>query len=640
MRFVQFALEDVRRAGNVSRVRMLSTHQQRLQLGKGPMYWSTCLLTLGSLMTVALPLRAWAAFGKPTRSQNGMVVSAHPLASQAGLEILKQGGNAVDAAVATTFAISVVEPFSAGIGGGGFLLLRQAQTNQIKALDFREKAPLKASQGMYLDARGQVRPRTSIDGHLAVAVPGTVAGLQEVHQQHGQLPWRAVLAPAVQLAEQGFRVSDRFVRATRRRQPMFRKNSAAEQVFTRKGQLYQPGDRLVQSDLAKTLRAIAQDPRVFYTGWIAEAIATDMAQNGGLITQEDLNRYQPTWRTPVCGLFLQSRVCSMPPPSSGGVHLLQMLNLIESTDLHTKAWDDPDRLHGLAEIMKIAYADRAVYLGDPDFVRVPIAALISRQYAQKRRPEIQFDRARSSAQVKAADPEVLNELLKRQEPSDTSHLTVVDRDHNAVSLTFTINLGFGAGVVVPGTGIVLNNEMDDFAIAPGVPNAFGLVGGEANAIAPRKVPLSSMTPTIVTAHNQLQLATGAPGGSTIITTVLQIVLNVLANDMDAGRAVSAPRLHHQWQPQTLRVERDGFTPLTLEILSQRGHQIQERSGWGNANVILVTPEQTLESAADPVVRARHWASKPPDSNPNPDDRAHLPLKRYYLCFQIHSMAPI
>ena len=527
------------------------------------------------------------------------MVSAHPLASQAGLAILKQGGNAVDAAVATTFAISVVEPFSAGIGGGGFLLLREAQTNQIKALDFREKAPLKASKEMYLDPQGRVRPGSSVNGHLAVAVPGTIAGLHEVHQRHGQLPWLTVVAPAVQLADQGFIVSDHLTRALQWRQPTLSRNPAAKEVFLNKSQVWQPGDRLLQTDLAKTLRSVAQNPRTFYTGWIANAIADDMAQNGGLITRQDLERYQPTWRTPVCGVFLQDRVCSMPPPSSGGVHLLQMLNLVASTNLSEKNWDDPDRLHGLAEIMKIAYADRAVYLGDPDFVEVPVSALISREYAKIRRSEIQFDRARASDQVQSADPKLLEQILQRQESSDTSHLSVVDRDRNAVSLTFTVNLGFGAGVVVPGTGIVLNNEMDDFAIAPDIPNAFGLVGGDANAIAPRKVPLSSMTPTIVTSENQLRLVTGAPGGSTIITTVLQIILNVLTHGMDASKAVSAPRLHHQWRPETLRVERDGFASATLETLQQRGHRIRTRRGWGNANAIVVMPDGTLEGAPDP-----------------------------------------
>lgn len=578
---------------------MLRPRKRQKQQGRRLTMWSFRWLMLGCVLAIATPQTTWAAIVKPTRSQNGMVASAHPLASQAGLEMLKQGGHAVDAAVATTFAISVVEPFSAGIGGGGFLLYREAQTNQIIALDFREKAPLQASPQMYLDDQGQVRRRASIDGHLAVAVPGTVAGLQAIHQQQGRLPWATVVAPAVQLAEQGFSVSDRLVRATQRRQAMFQQNAAARAVFTREGEQLQPGDRLIQSDLAKTLRAIAQDPTTFYRGWIADAIAADMAANGGLITKADLARYQPTWRQPVCGLFLLVRVCAMPPPSSGGVHLLQMLNLIELTDLHTKDWSHPDRLHGLAEVMKIAYADRAIHLGDPDFVQVPVAALISRDYARQRHPEIQWNRARSAAEVKAADPALLERLSQDLESADTSHLTVVDRDRNAVSLTFTINLGFGAGVVVPGTGIVLNNEMDDFAIAPGVPNAFGLVGGEANAIAPRKVPLSSMTPTIVTADNKLQLATGAPGGSTIITTVLQILLNVRAHGMDAGQAVSAPRLHHQWRPEFLRMEQDGFAPEVLASLQRRGHQLRESRGWGNANVIVITADHGLEGAADP-----------------------------------------
>ena len=531
------------------------------------------------------------------RANQGMVTSAHPLATQAGLSMLQQGGNAVDAAVATTFAISVVEPFSAGIGGGGFLLMYQAKSNETKALDFRERAPLNATRTMYLDGQGNVRPNASTNGYLAVATPGTIAGLYEVHRQYGRLPWKTVIAPAIRLAENGFPVSWRFVDATKMRQQTLLKNSDARKIFTHEGALYQPGDQLVQSELAATLRSVSQNPKSFYAGRIASAIASDMAANNGLITQKDLQQYRPTWRAPVCGDFRKARVCSMPPPSSGGVHLLQILNMIGDTDLKAIGWHNPDALHWLVESMRIAYADRATYLGDPDFVKVPVKALISPIYAQKRRQEINPQKATPSSQVKAVDPAVLQRLTK--ESVETSHLTVVDRDRNAVSLTFTINLGFGSGVVAKGTGIVLNNEMDDFAIAPNTPNAFGLVGGDANAIAPNKIPLSSMTPTIVTQNGRLRLAVGSPGGSTIITTVLQIVLNVLVYEMDVRKAVAAPRLHHQWLPDRLNVESWGFDALTIAKLRQRGHQIKERSDWGNANAIVVLPDGSLEGAADP-----------------------------------------
>ncbi|MEO0375608.1 MAG: gamma-glutamyltransferase [Cyanobacteria bacterium P01_A01_bin.17] len=551
-----------------------------------------CALTLGSLVSTN------AAVAQSTHSQQGMVASAHPLASQAGLSMLQQGGNAVDAAVATTLAISVVEPFSAGIGGGGFLLLRLAETNEIRALDFREKAPLQANRDLYLDPEGQVKPGASTNGHLAVAVPGTVAGLFEIHQKYGTLSWSQVVRPSISLASQGFTVSDRLSKAIQRRQETFRKNPAARQIFLPQDQVPQVGDLLVQRDLAQTLRSLGKDPQSFYTGKIATNIAEDMSRNGGLVTLKDLKSYRPTWRDPVCGPFQQVRVCSMPPPSSGGVHLLQMLQMVENQDFQDR-WHHPDILHVLIEAMKIAYADRATYLGDPDFVSVPTAELTSPVYTHRRRQEIQLQRARSASEVKAADPEVLDSIRQQRESNDTSHLTVVDEDRNAVSLTFTINLGFGAGVVAEGTGIVLNNEMDDFAAAPGIPNAFGLVGGEANAIAPGKIPLSSMTPTIVTEGDKLRLAAGAPGGSTIITTVLQILLNVLVYGQDAEQAVTSPRLHHQWRPEALMMERWGFDYATVQDLQNRGHRIRMGSGWGNANLILVKPDGSLEGAADP-----------------------------------------
>jgi gamma-glutamyltranspeptidase/glutathione hydrolase len=532
------------------------------------------------------------------RASNGMVASAHPLASQAGLSMLKQGGNAIDAAVATTFAISVVEPFSAGIGGGGFMLMYQAKTNETKALDFREKAPLKATRTMYLDAQGKVRPKASTDGHLAVAVPGTVAGMYEVHRKYGRLPWKTVIAPAIAIAESGFPVSKGLADASKERSDILGKNADARRLFTHDGKPLQVGDRLIQKELAATLRSISDNPNAFYTGKTATAIAQDMAANGGLITLEDLKQYHPTWRDPVCGNFQKAKICSMPPPSSGGVHLLEILNLIGTTDLKTLGWHSPDALHLLTESMRIAYADRATYLGDPAFVKVPVAALTSQKYAQIRRQGINLKKATPSTQVKAGDPKLIQQLSR--ESNETSHLTVVDSDRNAVSLTFTVNLRFGAGVVAKGTGILLNNEMDDFAIAPNTPNAFGLVGGDANAIAPGKIPLSSMTPTIVTENGRLRMTAGAPGGSTIITTVLQVVLNVLTYDMSARKAVAAPRIHHQWLPDKLQIERWGFDPLTIDELRRRGHQIDEsRPSWGNAMAIVVQPDGSLEGAADP-----------------------------------------
>ncbi len=530
------------------------------------------------------------------RSKQGMAVSAHPLASEAGLSVLQQGGNAVDAAAAAALAISVVEPFSAGIGGGGFLLLRRAETGTVQALDFRERAPKRATRDMYLEKQGKVRPRASLDGHLAAGIPGTVAGLYTVHREYGKLPWAAVVAPAIALAENGFPVSSRFTKALERRWDAIEQNQAARQVFTRGGTLYQPGELLVQRDLGRTLRKIAQNPQSFYTGDIARAIASDMAKNGGIITLEDLKNYTPIWRNPVCGNFRAYQICAMSPPSSGGVHLLQILNILGDTDLKKLGPKSPDTLHLLAESMRIAYADRAEYLGDPDFVSVPVKALTSKNYATLRRSQIQMSKAKPSIEVKAVDAKTLNRFA--YESPETTHLTVVDKERNVVSLTFTVNGGFGAGAVAAGTGILLNNEMDDFAAAPGVPNLFGLVGGEANSIAPLKTPLSSMTPIIVTENGKFRLAAGAPGGSTIITTVLQIVLNVLVYDMNVGEAVSAPRVHHQWLPDRLMVEKGGFDAATLSELRRRGHVIRESEGWGNANAIVLTSDGWLEGAAD------------------------------------------
>ncbi|MEH1910597.1 MAG: gamma-glutamyltransferase [Nostoc sp.] len=569
---------------------------------------------------------ASAALTLPLHSKKGMVVSAHPLASEAGILMLRKGGNAVDAAVATTFAISVVEPFSAGIGGGGFLLMHSEKTGEMKALDFRERAPLKATRNMYLDAEGKVRPNASINGYLAVGTPGTVAGLYELHRRYGKLSWQEVIKPAIALAKDGFVLSPevtwRSLPEYKNRKQAILNNPAAREIFTRNGEFYQPGQMLVQRDLARTLTAIAQNPQSFYTGSIARAIASDMVKNGGLITLEDLKAYKPIWRTPVCGNFRKAKICSMPPPSSGGVHLLQILNIIGDTDLKSLGWHHPDAIHLMVEAMKIAYADRSQYLGDPDFVKVPVQELLSPAYAKKRRQEINMQVARPSTEIKPIDKQTLqrfsqannqkwgeniiplsSQSLKlhatRHESPQTSHLSVVDEERNAVSLTFTINLGFGAGVVTPGTGIVLNNEMDDFAAAPGVPNAFGLVGNDANSIAPRKTPLSSMTPTIVTENGHFRMAVGAPGGSKIITQVLQVILNVLEYNMDVGAAVSVPRIHHQWLPDELDVESWGLDALTMQELRRRGHKIKETPPWGNGNAIALTPDGTLEGAADP-----------------------------------------
>ncbi len=587
---------------------------------------------ISSFLILASSVPVFAAFPRPNQSRNGMVAAAHPLATQAGVEMLERGGNAIDAAVATTLAISVVEPFAAGIGGGGFLLVKMGQ--EVKSLDFRERAPLQASRKMYLDAGGKVRPQVSLEGHLAAGVPGTIAGLAAAHRKYGKLPWRMVVAPSIRLARDGFKVSALYTEQAQSKQKLLASNPAARQIFTHNGQPLQPGERLIQRDLARTLIAVARQPQNFYTGAIARAIDRDMRQNKGLITLADLKAYRPKWREPLCGKFRQYSVCSMAPPSSGGVHLLQILNTIGSTDLAALGWHSPDALHLLIESMRIAYADRSAHLGDPEFSKIPVAALTNPAYAAKRRQEINMEKSRPSSTVKPATAEILNQFEKSvgvslvgtqaptgthtsaplsaskghpdrifeqpaSESMETSHINVVDRDRNVVSLTFTVNYRFGAGVVVPGTGILLNDEMDDFALAPGVANVFGLVGGDKNSIAPGKTPLSSMTPTIVTENGKFKLAIGAPGGSTIITTVLQILLNVLEYKMDVGAAVSAGRIHHQWLPDQVNTDPWGFDPTTLAELRRRGHSIEPRNYWSNANVIQQLPDGKLEGAADP-----------------------------------------
>ncbi|MHC5726285.1 MAG: gamma-glutamyltransferase, partial [Nostoc sp.] len=364
-------------------------------------------IAIFSLTVLLYSQVASAALTLPLRSKKGMVVSAHPLASEAGISMLRKGGNAVDAAVATTFAISVVEPFSAGIGGGGFLLMHSEKTGEMKALDFRERAPLKATRNMYLDAKGNVLPNASINGYLAVGTPGTVAGLYELHRRYGKLSWQEVMKPAIALAKDGFvlspQVTWRSLPEYKNRKQAVLNNPAAREIFTRNGEFYQPGDKLVQRDLARTLTAIAENPQSFYTGSIARAIASDMVKNGGLITLEDLKAYKPIWRTPVCGNFRKAKICSMPPPSSGGVHLLQILNIIGDTDLKSLGWHHPDAIHLMVEAMKIAYADRSEYLGDPDFIKVPVQELLSPAYAKKRRQEINMQVARPSTEVKPID---------------------------------------------------------------------------------------------------------------------------------------------------------------------------------------------------------------------------------------------
>jgi gamma-glutamyltranspeptidase/glutathione hydrolase len=547
----------------------------------------------------------------PARSTAGMAATAHPLATDAAVEILRAGGNAVDAAIAATFAISVVEPFSAGLGGGGFAVVLDARSGAVDALDFREKAPARATRDMFLGADGRVAPGRSVDGWLSVAVPGTVPGLLALHKKHGKLPWARLVAPAIRLATDGFVVGARFVEDFAWRKEAMTREPATRKVFMKRDDAGQDapfvvGDRLVQKDLATTLQTLAKQPRALQDGPLAKAIAAAMREHDGLIDEADLKAYAPTWRQPLCGPYKDLTLCTMPPPSSGGVHLLQILRLLDGTDLAAAGWHDVDALHRLIEAMRIAYADRAVWLGDPAFVDVPVAALTSAEYAARRRKDIASKKARKADEVAAGTPVQLGlpantpvpPMKPRPEGQHTSHLTVVDGDRNAVSLTFTVNYGFGSGVVVDGTGILLNDEMDDFAAAPGVPNSYGLVGGEANAVAPGKIPLSSMTPLIATKGGRFFMTAGAPGGSTIITTTLQTVIHVVDYGMDAQMAVGVPRIHQQHRPEATRIEKAGLDPATRRLLEGRGHTFQESADWGNA-MCIVERDGVLQGGADP-----------------------------------------
>ena len=522
---------------------------------------------------------------------HGVVVSAHPLASEIGTGVLRDGGNAIDAAIATAFAIAVVEPHGSGLGGGGFAVVHWAENGKSSALDFRETAPEKSRRDMYL-VNGQADAELSRTGGLAVAVPGFVRGLEALHKANGTLTWGRLLAPAIHLASSGFEV-DRIL-ADRIRHSASRFNAEARAIFLPRGEALRAGDRLLQIDLAQTLQRIADEGAdAFYRGPIAQAIVDTSHAHGGIMTPADLDGWKPTWREPVRGSYRGHDIVSMPPPSSGGVHLVQMLHILEGMDLKTAGYGSALAWHWMAEAMKFAYADRSLHLGDPDFHDVPVKRLTSMKHANTQRSRIQPDHV--------IPPDTVGGIpLKRPEGANTSHLSVVDRHGNAVSSTVTINLSFGSGLVAGSTGVILNDEMDDFSAAPGVPNAFGLVGSEANAIAPGKRPLSSMTPTLVLKDGHVFMVTGSPGGSRIITTALQTILHVIDFGMDMPTAVRVPRIHHQWYPPVVYHEPFGLSPDTARALERRGHTLQVRGRIGNAQSILVpSPEGPRIGAGDP-----------------------------------------
>ncbi len=530
----------------------------------------------------------------PARAQHGMVSSQEKRATAVGVDILRRGGNAVDASVAVAFALAVTLPKAGNLGGGGFMLVHRAgrdgRPSEDVAVDYRETAPAAATRDMFLDAQGRPDPAKSRDTGLSVGVPGTVAGMSLALERYGsgRFMLADLMAPAERLAREGIPVEDDL--ADSLGSGRLARYAPSRAVFLPGDRALGMGDRLVQPDLAAVLAAIgARGPDAFYRGSVAERIVAAVQGAGGVMTVGDLASYRPVVREPVRGRYRGYEVVSMPPPSSGGVHLIEILNILERFDLAAAGAGSADAIHLMAEAMKPAYADRAAWLGDPDRTKVPVAGLISKRYAAGLAAGILPDRARVSDDVRAGDP-------LPYESDQTTHFSVVDSEGNAVANTYTLNFSYGLGLVADGTGVILNNEMDDFAAKAGAVNAYGLVGGDANSVAPGARPLSSMSPTFLLRDGRLALVTGSPGGSRIITTVLQVVLGVVDFGLDIAEAVAAPRIHHQWRPDAILVE-TGLSPDTLRILRERGHKVVVGSSSGSANSILVGPDG-LTGASD------------------------------------------
>ena len=544
----------------------------------------------------------FAAEASPVTATDGMVATTDEYASRVGVGVLARGGNAVDAAVATGLALAVVNPEAGNLGGGGFLMVRLAD-GSVHALDHREKAPIAATRDMYLDEDGNVTDR-SVVGHLAAGVPGTVAGLWEAHQRFGSLAWADLVEPSIRLAN-GFEVTTRLVSTLEAAQNGIRAFPASTRVFLPGNEVPRIGDTFSQPDLAAVLTRLRdQGPDDFYRGETAALIAAEMERGGGIITLEDLARYEAVWRDPVAFVYRGHAVYSMPPPSSGGVTMAAIANQVERWDLAALGWNGPDAIHIMAEAFRRAYADRNEYLADPDFVQMPLAELTSREYAETRAATISMERATPSEQVRPGVEAFLDE-------SHTTHYSVVDGDGNAVAVTTSVNSWYGGKVVVDGAGFFLNNTMDDFSAKPGTPNQFGLVQGERNAVASEKRMLSAMSPTIVEdSEGALFLVSGTPGGATIITTVLQTIFNVIDHGMNVVQAVHAPRVHHQHLPDAIVFEHRGLPEGTVRALEARGHTVRERDPGppdayftggmsGDVQLIMVMPDGTLSGWSDP-----------------------------------------
>lgn len=524
-------------------------------------------------------------------AKNGMVVSAHPIASAIGVDILKKGGNAVDAAIAVQFALAVVHPSAGNIGGGGFMVYRSGSGDEISTLDFREAAPSNASRDMYLGERDIVIKNASTRGHLASGVPGVVDGMIKAHEKYGTLAWEDLVNPSIEVAKNGHKLTAMEARGLVRNKEDFIQYNTVRPEFVLAKEWVE-GDIVYYKDLGKTLELIRDNGGDgFYKGETADLIVAEMERGHGMMTLEDLATYQAKWRQPIIGDYRGHKIISMPPPSSGGIALVQLLASIEPYNLAEMGYHTAASIHLMTEAERRVYADRATHLGDADFYDVPVSMLTEKDYNLQRMADFNPKNATLSDDILAGEAVY--------ESEQTTHFSIVDKEGNAVSITTTINGGYGSKTFVAGAGFLLNNEMDDFSIKPGFPNMFGLIGGEANAIEPGKRMLSSMTPTIVEKDGKLLMVVGSPGGSTIITSVFQNVVNVLDYGMGMQESVDASRFHHQWKPEIIMYEKDGFDNLTMQKLQAMGHTFNERGSIGRVDAILVLPDQTLEGGADP-----------------------------------------
>lgn len=556
------------------------------------------LLSSPSLLADESPIFSQMATAQPVWAKHGMVASQETLASRTGVEILKQGGNAVDAAVAVAFSLAVTLPRAGNIGGGGFMLVHIAKENKTIAIDYREMAPSKAKKNIFLDENGDAVEKLSREHGLAVGVPGTVMGMSLALEKYGTMTLAQVAAPAIKMAQEGISVTPDLAQSLaglKRRMAQWPTTAAI--FYKADGSDYQVDDILKQPELAHSLSLIAEKgTKGFYEGETATKLINAVKDAGGIMTLDDLKNYKVVEREPVRGEYRGYEVVSMPPPSSGGVHIIEMLNVLQQFPIDKLGHNTAQTIHLMAETMKYAYSDRSEYLGDPDFYKVPVRALTSKDYAHKIASQIAMNKATPSAEIKPGK-------LAPYESDQTTHFSVVDKWGNAVSNTYTLNFSYGSGLVAKGTGILLNNEMDDFSAKPGVPNGYGLVGGDANAVEGNKRPLSSMSPTIVMKDGKPFLVTGSPGGSRIITTTLQIIMNVIDHGLNIAEASNAARVHHQWQPDELRVE-SSFNRDTISLLEAKGHKVKVQSAMGSTQSIMVT-EQGIFGASDP----RHSGSE-------------------------------